>query len=195
MNYFRQQIIVTFTSSPGSGKTYFSRQATERLGAVRLNSDSMRRAIFGSADEHERVKEMLGRPAVLSYVFNSMDYSAEQVVSAGHDLIYEANNNKREHRRHTQKLASKYGAVPLVVHLEVPYDVALKRIQEREDASDSRPFDKQGARELLDRIQSNTDPFDDDELVVNLDGRLPFDEQFAEFERQVKELIDSRDVA
>ena len=65
MNYFKQQIIVTFTSSPGSGKTYFSRQATERLGAVRLNSDSMRRAIFGSADEHERIKEILGRPTVL----------------------------------------------------------------------------------------------------------------------------------
>lgn len=189
MNYFKQQIIVTFTSSPGSGKTYFSRQATERLGAVRLNSDSMRRAIFGSADEHERIKEILGRPTVLSYVFNSMDYSAEQVVSAGHDLIYESNNNKREHRQHTQKLASEYGAVSITVHLEVPYDIALKRIQEREHASDSRPLDEQGARELLDRIQSNTDPFDDDELIVNLDGQLPFDEQFAEFERQVKKLI------
>lgn len=190
MSYFKQQILVIFTSSPGSGKTYFSRQATERLGAVRLTSDSMRRAIFGSTNEHERIKEVLGRPTVLSYVFNAMDYSAEQVVSAGHDLIYESNNNKRDQRRHAQELANKCGAAVIVVHLEVPYDVAMKRIQEREDASDSRPFDEQGARELLDRIQSNTDPFDNDELVVNLDGQLPFDEQFAEFERQVKELID-----
>ena len=150
----------------------------------------MRHALFGSADEHERIKKLLGRTTVLSYVFNAMDYSAEQVISAGNDLIYESNNNKRINRRYIQELAYKYGAIPIVVHLEVPYDVALKRIQEREHACDSMPRDEQSSRELIDRIQSNTDPFDDNELVVKLDGQMPFDEQFAEFERQVKYLID-----
>ena len=189
MSYFEKQIIVMFTSIPGSGKTYFSRRLAERIGAIRFNSDSMRRAIFGSADEHERIKEILGRPTVLSYVFNSMDYSAEQVVSVGHDLIYESNNNKLENRHNIQKLADKYDAVAVVVKLDVPYEVAARRIQEREWANDSQPRDEQGARELIDRILSNTDPFDDNEIVVNLDGQLPFDEQFVEFERQVKKMI------
>lgn len=88
MSYFKRQIVVMFTSSPGSGKTYFSRQTAERLGAVRLASDSMRRAIFGSIEEDTRMKQLLGCPTALSYVFNAMGYSAQQVVSAGNDLIY-----------------------------------------------------------------------------------------------------------
>ena len=43
----------------------------------------------------------------------------------------------------------EHNAKAIVVQLEVLYDVALKRIREREDTHDSRPFDERALEACL----------------------------------------------
>jgi predicted kinase len=189
MSYFDRPILVMFTSIPGSGKSYFARQAAERMGAVRLSSDAFRPAMFGSVEAWREAEEKFGRRPMLNQLFGAMDYASEQVLLAGNDLMYDTNTNKREYRRVQDQRAHKSGAVAIVIQLEVPYEVALQRGQDREEQADQRRKDEAGMRELIDRIQSETDSFDADERVISLDGQKPFVEQFAEFEKQVKELL------
>ena len=181
--------MVLFTSIPGSGKSYFARQAAERMRAVRLSSDAFRPAIYGSVEAWREAEKENGRPTMLKRLFGAMDYASEQILLTGADLIYDTNTNRRELRKAQGEKARKYGAVPIVVRLEVPYEVALQRGQDREEQADQRRKDEAGMRELIDRIKSVTDPFESDELVVNLDGEKPFDEQFIEFEKQVRKLF------
>lgn len=85
MSYFEQPLLVTFTSIPGSGKSYFARQAAERMNAARLSSDALRGAIFGSLDAYYTDTERLGKARTLEYVFGAMDYAAEQLLTSGQE--------------------------------------------------------------------------------------------------------------
>lgn len=181
-----------FTSIPGSGKSYFARQAAERMGAVRLSSDAFRPAMYGSVEAWREAESSEGRPVMLKRLFGVMDYAADEVLSAGVDLIYDANTNRRQLRKAQEDTAHRLRATPVVVHLEVPYEVALKRGQSRQEQADQRQQDEAGMRELIERIRQNTDPFDPEEYVVHLDGQDSFEVQFAEFEAQVQGFLRSK---
>lgn len=189
MSYFERPVLIMFTSLPGSGKSYFARQAAERMRAVRLSSDAFRPAMFGSVESWREAEERFGRQAMLDQLFGAMDYASEQILLAGDDLIYDTNTNKRAYRRAEEERAERFGAVAVAIQLEVPYEVALQRGQDREEQADQHRNDEAGMRELIARIQAETDPFENSELVVRLDGQAPFNEQFASFETQVKRLI------
>jgi len=189
MSHFDRPVLVMFTSIPGSGKSYFARQAAVRMGAIRLSSDAIRLAIFGSLDAYRQEADRLGKERVLEYVFGAMGYAGDQILGNKQDLIYDTNTNRRLLRDKTAERAHRSQAVPIIVHIEVPDEVAMRRGQEREELPDSRRKTAESMRELIDRIQAGTDPFGDDESVVNLDGMAPFEEQFADFESQVKEIV------
>lgn len=189
MSYFERPVLVMFTSMPGSGKSYFARQAAERMKAVRLSSDALRPAMRGSIEAWKEAEAIAGKETMHKQLFGMMGYVRDQVLAAGCDLIYDTNTNKRALRKAGMEQAVKFGATPVIVRLEVPYEVALQRGQEREEQADQRQHTEDGMRNLIDRIQDNTDPFDVSEPVVTLDGQKPFEEQFAEFERQAKEIV------
>ena len=189
MSYFDRQILVVFTSIPGSGKSYFARHLADHIGAIRLSSDALRPAMYGSVKAWQEAEAVDGRPIMLKRLFDTMDYMTDQVLAAKVDLIYDANTNRHELRRAKAKTARAHGAVLIIVHLDVPYEVALQRGQDREEQDDQRRKDEPGMRALIDRIQAATDPFEPDEPVVHLDGQAPFSDQFAEFERQVNSLL------
>lgn len=178
-----------FTSIPGSGKSHFARQAAQRMCAVRLSSDALRPAMLGSMESWYQAVDKNGRPKMLEQLFGAMDYVSEQVLAAGADCIYDSNMNKRDHREKQAERARRHNAIPTIVSLEVPYEVALRRGQEREEQADQRRKSEAQMRELIERIQNGTDPFGSSELVVRLDGQKSFNEQFADFEAQAAELL------
>ncbi len=189
MSYFKQPVLLMFLGSPGSGKSYFARQAAQRMNTVRFNGDSMRLSIFGSLDAIHRVYESSSRETVNTYVFNAIDYATGQVLSRKLDVVYDAHHNKRSDRTNLEKLASEYGAVPVLVWIKTPYDIALKRIQTRTPQIDQRQMDEEHAKDVMARHQKFTDEPDAMEKVIVLDGQIPFDEQFVDFEKQIEEFI------
>lgn len=189
MSYFRQPVLLMFLGSPGSGKSYFARQAAEKMNAVRFNGDSMRLSIFESLDAIKKVYESDSRQTVNSYVFNAIDYATTQVLARGLDVVYDAHHNKRSDRTGLEKIAVEYNAVPVLVWVKTPYEIALKRIQTRAPQIDQRQMDEEHAKEVMVRHQKFTDEPDANEKVIILDGQVPFQEQFVEFEASMAEIL------
>lgn len=177
-----------FLGLPGSGKSFFARQLAQRINAIRLNGDSMRLAIFGSLEEIEKVYHTEDRAKVNSYVFNAIDYAVEQILMHGDSVVYDAHHNKRIDRASLEELAKRCGALPVVVWVKTPYEVALKRGQLRTAQADQRRLAEEKMREVMDRHQRYTDEPVKSEQVIIIDGQQLFDDQFDSYERQLKEI-------
>ena len=189
MSHYSKPILLMLLGSPGSGKSFFARSLAEKTNIIRINSDSMRRSIFGSIENMEAVREAQGRQILLDYTFNALNYVAEQIICRGQDLIYDAQLNKREYRQPLGALAERYGTVPLVVYVDTPIDVALQRGQTRETLIDQRQLTEQGMRESIQRFQESVEMPESDEKMVTIGGQIPFEEQLASFEEQLEKLL------
>lgn len=177
-------LIIVFLGFPGSGKTYFSRRLAEKLQAVTLNSDAMRLAMFGSLEKIDEIRRA-DNARLYEDVFGAMDYAARQVLLAGHSVVYDAQQTKRENRRGIERIAADTGAIPVLVWIKTSREVALKRGQEREMRNDSHRYDAQKMIYLIDRFDSVTDLPESDENAVEISGEAPFEEQFEVFSKFV----------
>ena len=176
-------LLIMFLGYPGSGKSHFAKQLAEKRHAVRLNGDSMRIALFKTV---EAIEAQPDKKVVNQQTFGAIDYAVGQVLRAGHDAVYDANNNRRSIREGLEKLAEEYGAVPIVVWVKVPFEVALKRGQTRDVAADSRQWAEEKMRETMERHIANFDEPIQTERVVVIDGTADFDTQYETFIEQIK---------
>jgi predicted kinase len=175
MGHYQKPILVMFLGVPGSGKTYFASQAAKKINAIRLNSDAMRLSIFGSHENILATYESKDRKTVNSYVFNAIDYATKQILSTGVDVFYDANSNTRKDRLGNEAIASHVGAV--------------QRGQDRENTAESRKKTADEMHAIIDRMNANIQEPDSSEYVIDIDGLIPFEEQFVQFEAQLKALI------
>ena len=61
-----QQLLVMMIGIPGSGKSFFARQLTEKLNAERLNMDLLRRELFGTQNRWEYKELIKGEDLIVS---------------------------------------------------------------------------------------------------------------------------------
>ncbi|MCA9336219.1 MAG: ATP-binding protein [Candidatus Saccharibacteria bacterium] len=181
-----QPLLVMFIGVPGSGKTYFATRLAKRLAGVRLGGDAMRLAIFGSLEEIEATYHSKHRQRVNTYTFGAIDYVTEQLLAAGVSVVYDAIHSKREDRLKQERVANTYHALPVLVRINTPYDVALQRGTEREVSADSRKFDRDKMAQVIDQFEKSLEPPAAIELVVDIDGEATFDEQYGSFLQQVE---------
>ena len=181
----KKPLLICFIGFPGSGKTTFARQLAQELHAVTLNSDALRVAMFGSM---ERIEEIRHTDNARLYVdvFGAMDYAARQALMAGHSVIYDAQQTKRENRRNIEKIAVESGAITVLAWIKTSREAALKRGQEREAHADSHQYDAEKMAYLIDRFYDVTDLPESDESVVEISGEVPFSEQYETFIRAVE---------
>lgn len=176
--------LICFLGFPGSGKTTFARQLACELRAVTLNSDALRVAMFGSMERIEEIRQT-DNARLYADVFGAMDYAATQALAAGHSVIYDAQQTKRENRRNIEKIAREAGAIPVLVWVKTSRETALKRGQEREARHDSHQYAAEKMAYLIDRFDEVTDMPESDENVIEISGEIPFSEQLAVFRAEV----------
>ncbi len=175
-------LLIAFLGFPGSGKTHFSLRLAKRIGAITLNSDAMRVAMFGSIEVIETIRAT--DPARLyKDVFGAMDYAARQALLAGHSVIYDAQQTKRENRRNIESIAADCGALPVLVWMKTSRETAIRRGQEREARDDSHQYDEEKMAWFIDRFNTVTDLPGEDENVIEISGEVPFNEQLEAFTR------------
>lgn len=171
----------------GSGKSYFVRQLIDEIPLVRLNGDTLRIEVYGSTEELDKYKA-IDPTLSKEKIFKALDYAAKQILLAGFSVIYEANNNKRVIRKTYEKIAQEHDAIPIVIWVQTPPELAIKRVQEREVTADSRQFDEQKAREVVERHIANTDDPGVGEYVITIDGVASFEEQYKSFKEQLAKI-------
>jgi predicted kinase len=183
-------LLVVFLGHAGSGKTYFSRNLAKKINAVTLNTDALRLSMFGSL---ERISEIRSSDKSRLYtdVFGAMDYAARQILLAGHSVVYDAQQTKRENRRNIEKIAEEAGAIPVLVWLKTSRETAIKRAQERDERDDSLRYTAEKIAYLVDRFDSETDLPGSDENVIEISGEVSFEVQFDTFMRYIENLEQS----
>lgn len=174
-------LLVIFTGVPGSGKTYFATRLAERLGVVRLNSDAMRLAIFGSVEKMDELYHSPQKDILNSYTFGALDYVTKALLEGGSSVVFEAIQRTRADRRHMEQLADACGAKLVLVAMEIDEEVAVRRVQDRDAASDVRKFSEQKAHEVVRHFRESTEPFERTDYIVHIHGNIPFDAQYAQF--------------
>lgn len=184
----KQPLLIVFLGFPGSGKTYFATHLARELNAVTLNSDALRLSMFKSLDTIESIRQT-DRARLYVDVFGAMDYATTQILLAGHSVIYDAQQTKRENRKSIENIALEANALPILVWIKTDKNIALKRGQEREERSDSLQYTEEKMQMLIDRFDKVTDFPEQDENVIEINGELPFTEQLTSFQEQLSKLI------
>lgn len=183
-------LIVVFVGVPGSGKTTFARQLAQRLDGVVLSSDAIRLSMYGSREEADaRRITPEERKYSNQLVFGALNYATRQIAKAGHSVVFDAIASRRVERQEKYDFAKELGVNAVVVRIEVPYEVSLRRMQEREALEDQRQFHEEKAIGVLEHFTNEIQEPDEDENVIHIDGEAPFEEQYEHFIQSYQRLF------
>ncbi len=126
--------LVMVSGLPGTGKSYFCRRLLERLDAVCVESDSLRKALFShpayTAEESARLFPLVHR-------------LIDALLARGIPVVYDATNLLEHHREYLYNIARRRGARLIPVRVEAPAETVRRRLQQRaagavtDDASDA----------------------------------------------------------
>jgi len=186
-------LIVGFLGIPGSGKTTFARQLAKRLDGVILTADAARMSMWKTREAIDATRATPEeRKHSNQLTFGALNYAAKQIAAAGHSVIFDAIMSYRHERQQKYDLAEELGANAVLVRIQVPYEVSLRRVQEREPADDQRQFSEEKAIGVLEHFSSELQEPTDDEPVIYIDGEVPFDEQYEAFIKGLDRIGDKK---
>ena len=115
--------LLTLYGYPSSGKTYLSRQLSETIASVHLESERIRHELFRNpvydVSENKQLWEI-------------MNYLAEKFLGAGVSVIFDYNAAKTFQRHQLKALAKKNSAFNLVVWQQIDPETAFVRNRRRD---------------------------------------------------------------
>jgi predicted kinase len=140
--------LVVLSGLPGSGKSYFCRRLASRYPLARLESDALRKALFGqpthSADESRRL-------------FSACHLVLSRLLSRGIAAIFDATNLREMHRRQVYHIADEHKAKLILVHLQASPAVVHERLEARARGPRSQDLSDAGP-EVYERMQHDVEP-------------------------------------
>jgi len=175
-----------FLGYPGSGKTYFAKQLAEKMNIARFNADATRVAAMGTIEKARDFDQKTG--LLNSIVFGVIDYATVQVLETGNSVIGDYQHNARIFRAKREALAHRHGAKAVVVWLKTPRNIAVQRGAARDELLDQRQHSLEKMEALVDKYMNLIEVPGSDELVIEIDGTLSFEQQYESFMLQLQAL-------
>lgn len=173
---------------PGSGKSYFAENLARELGAIHLNSDAMRMAIFTSREETDRIYHSGDRATLNTYTFGAMNYAARSALRGGMSVAYDACNNTQQERLDTTAAMQSDNLQTVVIWVQTPQEIAVRRVQERRESETQRKLSSDDAEDYITKITAEIEaPVKSEDLIV-IDGIASFEEQYESFKKQLMEV-------
>jgi len=149
--------LVVVSGLPGSGKSYFCRQLTSRHPLARLDSDALRKALFGQPAHS---------PEESSRLFSACHYVLDRLLGAGISALMDATNLREVHRRQLYDIAERHGAKLVLVSLRAPAAVVEGRLAARARRADPEDLSDAGP-EIYERMRSLDEPIARPHIVVD----------------------------
>lgn len=116
--------LVLLVGAPGVGKSYFARQLRESTGVAVIESDAVRRALFGrpTYEKKESVR-----------VFGAVHEAARELLAGSISVVIDATNLIESEREVLYRIADAAGARLVIVRLTAPAAVVRKRLERADD--------------------------------------------------------------
>jgi predicted kinase len=149
--------LVVVSGLPGSGKSYFCRRLVSRHPLARLDSDALRRALFGRPTHS---------PEESSRLFAACHYVLDRLLGSGISALMDATNLRELHRRQLYAIAERHAAKLVVVSLRAPAAVVEKRLASRARRADPEDLSDAGP-EVYQRMRSLEEPIARPHIVVD----------------------------
>jgi predicted kinase len=115
--------LLLFYGFPGSGKTYFSRQLSDRVQVAHVQADRIRYELF----EEPRYDKQEN-----TVVLQIVNYMVGEFLQAGVSVVYDMGAIRLAQRRMLRDMARKAGAEPILLWQQIDADSALARIMKRD---------------------------------------------------------------
>ena len=149
--------LVVVSGLPGSGKSYFCRRLASRHPLARLDSDALRKALFGQPTHS---------PEESSRLFAAGHYVLDRLLGAGISALLDATNLREVHRRQLYAIAEGHGAKLVLVSLRAPAAVVEGRLAARARRADPEDLSDAGP-EVYQRMRSLDEPIARPHIVVD----------------------------
>ena len=193
-----RQLLVMMLGVPGSGKSAFARQLAEALDFDRVSTDAIRTELFGEPMPHTPHTSDQPNPETEAKftvpTFNELNRRAETSLLAGRSVI----RDHMHHRSHWrdgigQHQADLVGALPVVVWIETPYEIAHQRGMNRAKSADTRTeTDAERMWSTINHFHDSIDPPGDHEICIRIDGQATFADQLRHFIESCREHAQTR---
>lgn len=146
---------IVVSGLPGTGKSYFCHQLREKLPAVIVESDSLRKVLFPqpsySAEESFHLFQILHR-------------LAGDLLKKGIPVIFDATNLEEKNREYLYSIAERQGAKLILVQIIAPAEVVKERLETRR----SRPQSTSDADwEVYQKLRASVQPLGRSHFVVD----------------------------
>jgi len=115
-------VLIAVSGLPGTGKTYFSQKLSERLPAVVLESDVLRKVIFQTPEYSQQESTRL---------FKACYFLIEMLLGKGISVILDATNLIERHRERLYRIAALLKAKLILARMEAPPQVVKNRLDLR----------------------------------------------------------------
>ena len=146
---FTRPTFVLLYGFPGSGKTFFSRQLSETLGAAHVHDDRLRSELFEQPAHSSREDEV---------VYHLMEYMAEEFLKAGISVVFDMNAIRLVQRRALRDLARRLKAQPLLIWVQIDLETAFARVAKRDrrraDDKYATPLDRTTFEQITGHMQN-----------------------------------------
>ena len=152
---------------PGSGKSYMARNLTDEIHLASVSSDRIRSELFQTPryDAQEN--------AIVTHLMN---YMAEEFLTAGVSVVYDANALRVGQRRKLRELARKHNSEYLLIWLQVDIDTAFSRTQDRDRRTSDDKYAEPQTKDTFDRqVSAMQNPQAEDYCVIS--GKHTFSTQ------------------
>jgi len=116
------------------GKSTITKQLLQRLEAIRIRSDVVRKHLFGLQAKDSRqsaINQDIYSEQASQQTYSKLVELAEQILGAGFSIIIDAAFLKTEQRSKFQALAEKLNVGYSILDITAPKDVLRQRIQQR----------------------------------------------------------------
>lgn len=148
------QWLVALCGLPGVGKSTVAADVTERLGAVRLRTDVVR-------------KELVDEPAYTESetdaVYRELCERAGERLADGESVVLDATFARGDHRERIRDLADRHAVEFRLVRVVCDQPVVERRIANRDDVSDADV-------DVYRRFKDEFEPVEGDHAVVDNSG-------------------------
>ena len=117
-----EPVFVIASGLPGTGKSFFCRRLAEKLPAIILESDALRRLLFPQPDYNQTESTRL---------FKAIRLFAERLLRRGFCIIMDATNLSEHYRQYLYSIAERLDVKLIVVSVEAPPLLVKERLAAR----------------------------------------------------------------